>query len=149
MKNDELLQLAEMFDTIVNSNNPAVQRSLQYTAVLAKLADEKQNSEDGPFVKMFSMMQELRTEMSSLRRSVQILENNRSGDSYYTTPYQLDPIIDIANLNMNSGISALTAAQISAITGNSSADVQWNTSDITISLSDSNDVYTIDDKIKF
>ena len=138
MNNDELMQLAEMFDTIVNSENPAVQRSLQYTAVLARLAEEKQNIEQGPFLKMFSMMHELRTEVASLRRSVQILENTSIADS---RGYEIKTM-DIIDLNMNSGISALTTAQISALTG-VSEDIQWDTSDITITLTDSVDSYNI------
>ena len=135
------MQLAEMFDAIVNSDNPAVQRSLQYTAVLAKLAEEKQNIE-GPFLKMFRMVDELRGEMQSLRRSVQILENN-SGPLYtrdYTT--------SIVDLNMNSGIAALTTAQISALTltGVDTFTVEpLSIADITIDLSN----YTKDDRIKF
>jgi hypothetical protein len=107
MNNDELMQLAEMFDTIVNSDNPAVQRSLQHTLVLAKLAEEKQNLE-GPFLKMFRMVDELRGEMQSLRRSVQILENN-------SDPYK-SLHTSIVDLNMNSGVPALSTVQISALT---------------------------------
>ena len=105
MNNDELLQLAEMFDAIVNSNNPAVQRSLQHTMVLAKLTEEKQNME-GPFLKMFRAVDELRGEMKSLRRSVQILENNS----------RTDPFTGSVDLNMHSGMGALTTAQITALT---------------------------------
>ena len=132
MNNDELMQLAEMFDSIVNSDNPAVQRSLQYTAVLAKLAEEKQNME-GPFLKMFRTVNELREEMQSLRRSVQILENNSGSYS-------------IVDLNMNSGMSALTTVQISALTGIDAFTVEpLSISDITIDLSD----HTTDDRIRF
>lgn len=132
MNNDELMQLAEMFDSIVNSDNPAVQRSLQYTAVLAKLAEEKQNME-GPFLKMFRTVNELREEMQSLRRSVQILENNSGSYS-------------IVDLNMNSGMGALTTVQISALTGVDAFSVEpLSISDITIDLSD----HTTDDRIRF
>jgi hypothetical protein len=132
MNNDELMQLAEMFDSIVNSDNPAVQRSLQYTAVLAKLAEEKQNME-GPFLKMFRTVNELREEMQSLRRSVQILENNSGAYS-------------IVDLNMNSGMGALTTVQISALTGIDAFTVEpLSISDITIDLSD----HTTDDRIRF
>ena len=139
MNNDELMQLAEMFDSIVNSDNPAVQRSLQYTAVLAKLAEEKQNME-GPFLKMFRMVDELRGEMQSLRRSVQILENN-SGS------YTRDYTNSIVDLNMNSGMSALTTAQIASLTmpGDTFTIEPLSISDITIDLSD----HTTDDRIKF
>jgi hypothetical protein len=142
MNNDELMQLAEMFDAIVNSDNPAVQRSLQYTAVLAKLAEEKQNVE-GPFLKMFRMVDELRGEMQSLRRSVQILENN-SGS------YTRDYTNSIVDLNMNSGMSALTTAQIASltsltITGDTFTIEPISISDITIDLSD----HTTDDRIRF
>jgi len=137
MKNDELLQLAEMFDSIVNSDNPAVQRSLQYTAVLAKLAEEKQNME-GPFLKMFRTVDELREEMRSLRRSVQILENN-SGS--YTNIWNTS----VVDLNMNSGPSALTTVQISALTGEDTFTIdpisvaEISVADIAIDLSN----YTI------
>lgn len=138
MNNDELMQLAEMFDSIVNSDNPAVQRSLQYTAVLAKLAEEKQNME-GPFLKMFRTVNELREEMGSLRRSVQILENN-SGS------YTRDYTTSIVDLNMNSGMGALTTVQISALTGIDAFSVEpLSISDITIDLSD----HTTDDRIRF
>ena len=140
MNNDELMQLAEMFDSIVNSDNPAVQRSLQYTAVLAKLAEEKQNTEQGPFLKMFSMMHELRTEVASLRRSVQILENN-SGS------YTRDYTTSIVDLNMNSGMAALTTAQIASLTGVDSFTVEpLSIADITIDL---NDYINDDREIKF
>jgi hypothetical protein len=139
MNNDELMQLAEMFDSIVNSDNPAVQRSLQYTAVLAKLAEEKQNTEQGPFLKMFSMMHELRTEVASLRRSVQILENN-SGS--YTNIWNTS----VVDLNMNSGPSALTTVQISALTGEDTFTIDpISVSDITIDFND----YSSNNKIKF
>jgi hypothetical protein len=59
---------------------------------------------------MFSMMQELRTEVASLRRSVQILENN-SGS--YTNKWDTS----VVDLSMNSGMAALTTAQITALTG--------------------------------
>lgn len=139
MNNDELIQLAEMFDSIVNSDNPAVQRSLQYTAVLAKLAEEKQNME-GPFLKMFRTINELREEMQSLRRSVQILENN-SGS--YTNIWNTSTV----DLNMNSGMGALTTAQIASLTltGDTFTLEPVSISDITIDISN----YTTDDKLKF
>lgn len=135
MNNDELMQLAEMFDSIVNSDNPAVQRSLQYTSVLAKLAEEKQNTE-GPFLKMFRTVNELREEMQSLRRSVQILENN-SGS------YTRDYTTSIVDLNMNYSVNTLTTAQITAIDAFTVEPL--SISDITIDLSD----HTTDDRIRF
>jgi len=141
MNNDELMQLAEMFDSIVNSDNPAVQRSLQYTAVLAKLAEEKQNTE-GPFLKMFRIVNDLREEMSSLRRSVQILENN-SGS--YTNNWNASTV----DLNMNSGIDVLTTTQIVSLIGVDPFPVESiSMSDITIDLNDFDD-YTGNNKIKF
>jgi hypothetical protein len=146
MNNDELMQLAEMFDAIVNSDNPAVQRSLQYTAVLAKLAEEKQNIE-GPFLKMFRMVDELRGEMQSLRRSVQILENNSRP---YGGDYSTDYSTSIVDLNMNTGMAALTTAQITALTGVDTVTLRTGLQPISVSdLTAVFSNYTNDDRIKF
>ena len=140
------MQLAEMFDAIVNSDNPAVQRSLQYTAVLAKLAEEKQNIE-GPFLKMFRMVDELRGEMQSLRRSVQILENNSRP---YGGDYSTDYSTSIVDLNMNTGMAALTTAQITALTGVDTVTLRTGLQPISVSdLTAVFSNYTNDDRIKF
>lgn len=107
MNNDELLQLAEMFDTIVNSNNPAVQRSLHHTMLLATLAEERETSVAGPFARIFGAVKILEEEVRSLRRSVQILENSPRKEPYYDYS------------NMNTGMGALTTAQITALTADS------------------------------
>jgi hypothetical protein len=141
MNNNELMQLAEMFDAIVNSDNPAVQRSLQHTMVLAKLAEEKQNIE-GPFLKVFRLVDELRSQMQSLRRSVQILENNIENNS---DPYK-SLHTSIVDLNMNSGVPALSTIQISALTtGADTFSDAFTLEPISIDLTE----FSIDDRIKF
>jgi U3 small nucleolar RNA-associated protein 14 len=99
----EIMDLAEMFDTIISSDNPAVQRSLQYTAVLAKLAEERQNME-GPFHRMLRSLEQLKEEVQQLRRSVQILENQNS----------INPVHDNTT-DLFKGLTTLTTSQIHAM----------------------------------
>lgn len=108
MSEQEIEQLAEMFDTIVHSTNPAVQRSLQHTALLANLASEQENGFSGPFATMLGTLRRMQDEIKTLKRSVQILENNRT-DPY---PYYSPSAADYAS----AGLNALTTAQITALT---------------------------------
>jgi U3 small nucleolar RNA-associated protein 14 len=104
--NKEILDLAEMFDTIINSDNPAVQRSLQYTVVLAKLAEERQNME-GPFHRMIRNLEQLKEEIRQLKRSVQILENQNA---------TINPVHDTTTTDLfKYNISVLTTDQIHAM----------------------------------
>ena len=124
MNDNDLMQLAEMFDTIVNSDNPAVQRSLQHTMVLAKLAQEQQNME-GPFLKMFKTITDLREDMAVLKRSVQILENNAS--SLFTSSSQANYANDWQythqNVGMNDIMAGLSTIKLSDIHISGAADV--------------------------
>jgi len=91
---------------------------------------------------MFRIVNDLREEMSSLRRSVQILENN-SGS--YTNNWNASTV----DLNMNSGIDVLTTTQIVSLIGVDPFPVESiSMSDITIDLNDFDD-YTGNNKIKF
>ena len=108
MTQEELLEVAEMFDTIVNSRNEAVRRSLQHTMVLANLAREQDDSRGlGPFVRLIGEIKQLQAEMHQLKRSVQILENNS-----VTVP---DPYKNYAD-NMAEALRPLTIGDISTIT---------------------------------
>ena len=111
MTDKEINNLAEMFDCIINSTNPAVQRSLQHTMLLATLAEEKDQSVPGPFAKMFVTLGYLEQEVQQLRRSVQILENNSTERSY-----TLDLGDSNSYNNMSVNITPLTTGQLSGIT---------------------------------
>jgi len=102
MNNEQLLELAEMFDSIVNSDNPAVQRSFQHTVLLATLAEEKK-SKFGPFETILRDVTWMREELQSLRREIQIMQNQSSNDGAWGSFKEYNNLDTAATLNILSG----------------------------------------------
>ena len=128
MNEQEIKDLAEMFDTIVSSTNPAIQRSFQHTMVLATLAEEKK-SEFGPFSTMIKDLTWMREQMQEMKRDIQILQNQSSNDHQYDVNVMLnDPY-----MNMGGGaVGSLTTQQITALTTTTTPYPKIDISSITI-----------------
>jgi len=106
MNEQEINSLAEMFDTIVSSTNPAIQRSFQHTMVLATLAEEKK-SEFGPFSTMLKDLTWMREQMQELKREIQILQNQSSNEDTFNVTWDDNNMASIAGLSTQQ-IAALT-----------------------------------------
>jgi len=106
MNEQEINSLAEMFDTIVSSTNPAIQRSFQHTMVLATLAEEKKSG-FGPFSTMLKDLTWMREQMQELKREIQILQNQSSNEDTFNVTWDDDNMAAVGGLSTQQ-ITALT-----------------------------------------
>lgn len=109
--NMDIEKLAEIFDTIITSPNPAVQKSFQNLMVLAELSKPEDADGDGPFADMYKTVTLLREEFRTIRRDIQILQNQVGPKYTSQSSYAYDP-------PSMAGIQQLTASQISGLTLN-------------------------------
>ena len=113
---EEILKLAEIFDDIIGSDSRAVQEAFQRLTLLATMAkSDNDNSEQGPFARMITGIQNMEQEIKTLRRSVQILENKNPNDVF---KIDIDNIgIDLSQYSSSMPhIAPLTISQIETIT---------------------------------
>jgi hypothetical protein len=128
MNMEEIEELAQMFDTIIMSQNKAVQESFRSLVVLAKLTEQQESvlgrkSSAGPFHDLTVKLRWLEEQFQYVKRDVQILQNNsRSGYDLGATgsssSYAWDPVSaqNMASvLSMNPSIGALTTAQVAML----------------------------------
>ena len=96
----QIVELAAIFDDVITSDSVAVQSAFQRLALLSSLA-RQEKEESGPFVTLLKRLDWAEHELNDLRRQVQILQNNKD----YSFAGE-NMVVDLSN--MNSGASPYT-----------------------------------------
>ena len=111
MNNEQLEELAGIFDTIISSKNPGVQQAFNHLMVLATLS--KEDNVNDMFRSLFNRITWLESEVKELRKELQISANRDFINGVTVTE---DPYLPFFDVNMNSTPVTLTTAPITALT---------------------------------
>ena len=106
---EQILEIARVFDDIITSDSVAVHSSFQRLALLSSLAATPKD-EPGPFEQLVRQLDWMESEYKELARKVQILENGDVVDLRGKPDYKISPGTAI-NLG---GISGLTGTMTMA-----------------------------------
>jgi hypothetical protein len=93
---EQLRELAGIFDDIITSDSDAVKSAFHRLAFLSSLAQQKKE-EPGPFTDMVTRLDWVEREMVEMRRDIQILQNNGQSDMFTSGP---------ADITLNYGATA-------------------------------------------
>jgi len=100
---EQIQQLAAIFDDVITSDSAAVQSAFQRMALLSSLARDD-DSEPGPFSTLLKRLDWAEHELKDLRREVQILQ----GDGKFTftggEPVVIDLSQNMASQSYSSGV---------------------------------------------
>ena len=130
---DQILELAHIFDDIITSESSAVQSSFQRLALLSSLA-KQEREEPGPFVQLFNRLEWLERELVDLRRDIQIVSNGGS-----IQPQENDVVVINPQFTMNQnsygihhGTGNITIGPITPLTADSLSIVDLSTITLTL-----------------
>lgn len=76
MDENQLQEIARIFDSIISSPSQAVQEAFKNLTVLATLSQSNVENVPGPFEKIFGQLASLEYQIKELRREVQIQNND-------------------------------------------------------------------------
>jgi hypothetical protein len=132
----QIAELAAIFDDVITSDSVAVQSAFQRLALLSSLARQEKN-EQGPFVTLLKKLDWAEHELKDLRREVQILQS----EGKFT--FSGEPtVIDLSNNMASSTFSLPTINTITLSQNPTIGDDAW-LSNISIS---GLDILNLDDK---
>lgn len=135
--NEQIQELAGIFDDIITSDSDAVKSAFQRLAFLSSLA-RTERDDPGPFTDMVTRLDWMEREMVDLRREVQILQNTIAPNDLlrdHDDKIDLGPFIQQLNGGTMAGsiaIAPLTTSDVITLTSYSQADIF--TSNIRIDL---------------
>ena len=126
---EQIRELAGIFDDIITSDSDAVKSAFHRLAFLSSLAQQTKE-EPGPFTDIVTRLDWMEREMTEMKRDIQILQNNGQSDMFT----EIDTTSDIT-LNL----SGIMAGPLSIIgsgggTSYSSINIQPLTSNDIVSL---------------
>ena len=138
--NEQILELAGIFDDIITSDSDAVKSAFQRLAFLGSLA-RVERDEPGPFTDMVTRLDWMEREMVEMRREIQILQNTIApNDLLRDSTVDLGPFIKGLNgsvpVTMGSisippltgaDIITLSSSQTDIFTGNIRIDLDGTT----------------------
>jgi hypothetical protein len=82
---DQIRELAGIFDDIITSDSDAVKSAFHRLAFLSSLAQHTKE-EPGPFTDMVTRLDWMEREMIEMKRDIQILQNNGQTDMFTDSP---------------------------------------------------------------
>jgi hypothetical protein len=82
---EQIRELAGIFDDIITSDSDAVKSAFHRLAFLSSLAQHTKE-EPGPFTDMVSRLDWMEREMTEMKRDIQILQNNGQSDMFANSP---------------------------------------------------------------
>jgi len=82
---EQLKQLAGIFDDIITSDSDAVKSAFHRLAFLSSLAQQTKE-EPGPFTDLITRLDWMERELVEMKRDIQILQNNGQGDMFTNSP---------------------------------------------------------------
>jgi hypothetical protein len=127
---EQMRELAGIFDDIITSDSEAVKSAFHRLAFLSSLARQERD-EPGPFTDIVQRLDWMEREMVEMKRDIQILQNDG----------QLDMINDI-NVDLGPFIKGLNGGSPSYQTMNSINIAPLTTSDIITLTSSQTDIFT-------
>ena len=104
---EQIRELAGIFDDIITSDSDAVKSAFHRLAFLSSLTQQTKE-EPGPFTGMIGKLDWMASEISEMKRDIQILQNNGQSDMFT----EIDTTSDIT-LNL----SGIMAGPLSVIGG--------------------------------
>ena len=128
---EQLKQLAGIFDDIITSDSDAVKSAFHRLAFLSSLAQQTKE-EPGPFTDLITRLDWTERELVEMKRDIQILQNNGQGDMFADSD-------NTSDITLN--LSGIMAGPLSVIGGGSMIDrggymsIQPLTSNDIVSLS--------------
>ena len=131
---EQIRELAGIFDDIITSDSDAVTSAFHRLAFLSSLAQQTKE-EPGPFSDMITRLDWMEREMTEMKRDIQILQNNGQSDMFTDSDGDTD-------MNMTINLSGIMAGPLSVIgsggtmggSGYSSINIQPLTSNDIVSL---------------
>ena len=135
MTEEQIRELAGIFDDIITSDSDAVKSAFHRLAFLSSLAQQTKE-EPGPFTDMIAKLDWMTREMTEMKRDIQILQNNGQSDMFSES----DGTSDIT-LNL----SGIMAGPLSVIGGGSGGTMigSGGYSNISIQPLTSNDIVSL------
>lgn len=132
---EQILELAGIFDDIITSDSDAVKSAFHRLAFLSSLAQQTKE-EPGPFTDMVVKLDWMKREITEMKRDIQILQNSGQSDMFA----EIDTTSDIT-LNL----SGIMAGPLSVIGGGSSGTMIGGSgySSINIQPLTSNDIVSL------
>jgi hypothetical protein len=121
---EQMRELAGIFDDIITSDSEAVKSAFHRLAFLSSLARQERD-EPGPFTDMVQRLDWMEREMVEMKRDIQILQNGGQQDLINDIKVDLGPFIQ----NLNGGnmsatcVAPLTAQDIITLTSPTQADI--------------------------
>lgn len=82
---EQIRELAGIFDDIITSDSDAVKSAFHRLAFLSSLTQQTKE-EPGPFTGMIGKLDWMASEISEMRRDIQILQNNEQSDMFANSP---------------------------------------------------------------
>ena len=126
LSEQQIAELAAIFDDVITSDSVAVQSAFQRLALLSSLA-RQEKEEPGPFAMLLKRLDWAESELKDLRRELQIIQGNRDY-SFAGENIVVDFTQNMNSSNMPYVYSAGTdIINISPITlgGTNDVDVTW------------------------
>ena len=130
---EQIRELAGIFDDIITSDSDAVTSAFHRLAFLSSLAQQTKE-EPGPFTDMITRLDWMEREMTEMKRDIQILQNNGQSDMFTDS----DGTTDIT-LNL----SGIMAGPLSVIGGSGATMAGSGYSSINIQPLTSNDIVSL------
>jgi hypothetical protein len=109
MTEEQIRELAGIFDDIITSDSDAVSSAFHRLAFLSSLAQQTKE-EPGPFTDMIAKLDWMTREMTEMKRDIQILQNNGQSDMFTSSDGTTD---------MTLNLSGIMAGPLSVIGGGS------------------------------
>lgn len=99
MTEEQIRELAGIFDDIITSDSDAVKSAFHRLAFLSSLAQHTKE-EPGPFIDMVTRLDWMEREMIEMKRDIQILQNNGQSDMFTDSDSPADITINYGAVNL-------------------------------------------------
>jgi hypothetical protein len=96
---EQIRELAGIFDDIITSDSDAVSSAFHRLAFLSSLAQQTKE-EPGPFTDMIAKLDWMTREMTEMKRDIQILQNNGQSDMFTDSDSPADITINYGAVNL-------------------------------------------------
>lgn len=94
---EQIRELAGIFDDIITSDSDAVKSAFHRLAFLSSLAQQKKE-EPGPFSDMIAKLDWMTREMTEMKRDIQILQNNGQSDLFTDSNGPADMTLNLSGI---------------------------------------------------
>jgi hypothetical protein len=114
---EQIRELAGIFDDIITSDSDAVKSAFHRLAFLSSLTQQTKE-EPGPFTGMIGKLDWMASEISDMKRDIQILQNNGQSDMFTNSPDDMNITLNYSSLNVIGGSGGTMYTNIAPLTSN-------------------------------